>query len=229
LNRQKALLGILAVLLLVVAWRYLGGDDEPTAPPMGPIGGTARSHAVDEEGGTAPAPAPALPAGRGGPAPPTKEVKDLHVGQLEQVPGTYTPGRDPWRFYEPPPPPPPTPKPPTAEELERRRREEEERQKRLQEEQARQAYIAAHTPPPFTMSYLGTFGPGRRPFAVFSDGKTIYNVREGDRISGSKFVVSHIGYESVDIGYIDLPEAPPQRVAAGGKPGAPGAPGVPPR
>ena len=67
------------------------------------------------------------------------------------------------------------------------------------------------------MSYLGNFGPANRRIAVFSDGKTIYNVSEGETIAG-EFVVADIGYESVDIGFVKFPEVPPQRLAVG--PGA---------
>jgi hypothetical protein len=229
-NRQKALLGVLVVLLLAVAWRYLGGDDEPTAPPMGM---NTRPHAADEAGAPAPAAPVAAPAGgRGGKGEaPTREVKELRVALLDQVPHSLTPGRDPWRFYVPPPPPIKPPPPPSPADLERERllAEERLRQERLAAEKAQ--YIREHTPPPFTMSYLGTFGPPNRRFAVFSDGKTIYNVPEGEKIAGN-FRLSHIGYESVDISYDLLRDAPPQRVAAGtAKPGAPGVPGaaVPPR
>jgi hypothetical protein len=227
------LLGILAVLLIFVAWHFLGGDDEPTTAPAALNG--ARPHAADEEG--APAAPQVVPASRGGRADktaPTREVKDLHVAQLDQVPPSFTTGRDPWRFYEPPPPPPPPrPPPPTAADLERQRKLEEERQRQLREQQERAAYIAAHTPPHFSLTYVGVFGPPNRPIAVFSDGKTVYNVEEGKNIAGG-FVLSHIGYESVDVGYPAIPDAAPQRVAAGSpKPGAPGipgsAPGVPPR
>jgi hypothetical protein len=234
-NRQKVLLGILAVLFLVVAWSYLGGgDDEPTGPPAAM---NARPHAADEEGAPVPAAPAATPAvagaGRGGrgEAAAAREVKELRVAQLDQVPHSFTPGRDPWRFYVPPPPPPTPVKPPSREEQERMRLLAEERLRQQREAEEKARYIKEHTPPAFTMSYLGTFGPPNRRFAVFSDGKTIYNVPEGKPIAGN-FVLSHIGYESVDVSYTLLPEAPPQRVAAGvGKPGAPGFPGagVPPR
>jgi hypothetical protein len=228
-NRQKVLLGVLAVLLLLVAWHYLGGDDEPAGPPPGM---NARPHAAEEEGAPAPAVsvAPAAASGKGGrdKGAPTREVKELRVAQLDQVPRSFTPGRDPWRFYVPPPPPVKPPPPPSQEELERQRRLAEE-QARLQREAAeKEKYIRENTPPAFTMSYLGTFGPPNRRFAVFSDGKTIHNVPEGERIAGN-FRLYHIGYESVDISYDLLPDAPPQRVAAGAaKPGTPGA-AVPPR
>jgi hypothetical protein len=225
MSRQKLLLGVLGVLLLAVVWRLVGGgDDAPTGPPTGGL--AARSHAADEEG--APVAAP-VPASRGREkAPPTKDVHDLRLARLEDPPHSFSPGRDPWHFYEPPPPPPIKPKPPSQEELERMRllAEERARQQREAEEKAR--YIREHTPPPFTMSFLGTFGPPNRRYAVFNDGKTIYNVREGERIAGN-FVLAHLGYESVDVSYTLLPEAPPQRVAVGaGKAGAPGV-GVPPR
>ena len=229
MNRQKVLLGVLAVLLLFVAWHYLGGDDEPMGPPSGM---NARPHAADDEVAP-PSAAPVAPAAAGGKggrdkAAPTREVKELRVAQLDQVPHSFTIGRDPWRFYVPPPPPIKPPPPPSQEELERQRRLAEEQARLQREAEEKAKYIREHTPPVFTMSYLGTFGPPSRRFAVFSDGKTIYNVPEGERIAGN-FWLSHIGYESVDISYTLLPDAQPQRVAAGAaKPGTPGA-AVPPR
>jgi hypothetical protein len=229
-NRQKLLLIVLGVLLLAVGWHYLGGDDEPTAAPSAL--NAPRPRAADEEGTPAPAVPAATPARGGKTVAPTREVKELRILQLDQVAHSYTPGRDPWRFYvPPPPPPPPPPKPPSKEELERLRLLAEERLRQQREAEEKARYIREHTPPPFTMSFLGTFGPPSRRFAAFSDGKTIYNVREGEKIAGN-FVLSHIGYESVDVSYTLLPEVPPQRVAAGasktGPPGTPGA-GVPPR
>ena len=80
------------------------------------------------------------------------------------------------------------------------------------ERAAREAAIPK--PPPFTLSYLGSFGPPSRRLAVFSDGKTIYDVQQGETIQG-KFIVSQIGYESVDIKFVGFPEWPAQRLAVG--------------
>ena len=93
----------------------------------------------------------------------------------------------------------------TAEEAERRRLEELEKQR---------IEAAKPKPAPFTLSYLGNFGPPKRRIAVFSDGKTIYNAQEGEVLEG-KFIVANIGYESVDIRFVGFPDWPPKRLAVG--------------
>ena len=205
-SRQKLLAGILGFVLLLALWSWLGpsgddgvdiGDDFAAAPPAaGRIPGAGR------------------PAAR----PAANTVEELRVAELAIQPREYTPGRDPWRFVDPPPPPepppPPPPRPPSAEELEARRRAEEEAA-RLRALAAAEA--AKPKPPPFTLSYLGNFGPESRRIAVFSDGKTIYNALEGETLVG-KFIVADIGYESVDIRFVGFPDWPPQRLAVG--PGA---------
>lgn len=203
-SRTKLLLGLLAFVALFGFWSWLGpgGDDGETfdvatPPPAG--------------GGVLPGARSNAPAAK----PPVDRVEELQVAALSVRPREYTPGRNPWRFIEPPPPPPPAPPPPppppSAAELEARRRAQEEA------ERLRQAQIAEANkpkPPPFTMSYLGNFGPPERRLAVFSDGKTIYNAREGEVLAG-KFIVADIGYESVEIRFVGFPDWPPQRLAAG--------------
>ena len=69
---------------------------------------------------------------------------------------------------------------------------------------AEQAEAAKPKPQPFTMKYLGNFGSPQKRLAVFTDGKTIYNAQEGEVLEG-KFIVAHIGYESVDIQFVGFP------------------------
>jgi hypothetical protein len=207
-SRQKLLLSLLGFVLLFALWNWLGpsgGDDAPevgddfvNAPPIaGRIPGAGR-------------PATAKPA--------ADTVEELRVADLAIQPREYSPGRDPWRFVDPPPPPepppPPPPRGPTPEEL-AAMRAAEERAAQLRAQQA--AELAKPKPPPFTLSYLGNFGPESRRIAVFSDGKTIYNALEGETLAG-KFIVADIGYESVDIRFVGFPDWPPQRLAVG--PGA---------
>jgi hypothetical protein len=125
----------------------------------------------------------------------------LHIADLDRIPHGLTGGRDPWRFMDPLPPPsviepvptsplrlPPTdPQPPSP------------------------AVVTAPAPPELGVEYLGNFGPPQRKIAVFSNGKEIYNAREGDVIDG-KFIVARIGYESVDVRFVDFPDAPFRRV-----------------
>ena len=204
-SRTKLLLGVLGVLVVLSAWVYLVPDSGSGGP--GITGGA----------GGAPPTVGVLPGGnRPAAKPPVELVEELRVADLTAQPHTFTPGRDPWRFVDPPPPkPPPPPPPPSAEEL-RRMREEQERiaaeQERERERLRKEAAIPK--PPPFTMTCLGSFGPADRRLAVFTDGKTIYNAQEGEVIEG-KFIVAHIGYESVDIKFVGFPAWPAQRLAIG--------------
>jgi hypothetical protein len=201
-SRTKTLLGILAVLLLWTAWHFLGpeGDDGVTGA-----------------NGNPPGVAGAIPRSGGGEAKkPVEFVEELRVADLNGQPGTFTPGRDPWHFVEPPPPkPPPPPPPPSKEELERMRQAQERLAAERAAELARQQAEAAKPKPvPFTMNYLGNFGPPEKRLAVFTDGKTIYNAQEGEVLDG-KYIVAHIGYESVDIQFVGFPDWPVQRLAVG--------------
>ena len=101
---------------------------------------------------------------------------------------------------------------PTKEELEAQRRAEEEARRRA-EEAARLAAIEAAKPhpPEFNLQYLGRFGPPEQQIAVFTNGKQIFN-KQGGEVIDNKFVVAHIGYESVDIGFVGFPTVPPKRV-----------------
>src|SRR5687768_16371654 len=109
--------------------------------------------------------------------PQVEEVVDLRIAELGGTARDYKPGRDPWRFVVPPPPPtpppPPPPKPPTAAELQAQREAEERLRKQREAQLAAAAAEAAKPkPPPFTLQYLGKFGPEERPIAVFTDGKS---------------------------------------------------------
>lgn len=209
--RQRNLLIILGLLLLVVAWRYLapalglGGDDD-----VAPVATAQRQGIGDEEDGGGGLPARRTRENQG--ARPGDRVAALRVAELDRIPPNLTIGRDPWRFVDPPPPPPPKPPPPppppSAEEL---RRLEEAR--RRAEEAARLAAIEAAKPKPpeFTMEYLGLFGPPDNRIAVFSNGKAEVLAREGEHID-NKFIVARIGYESVDIRFVGFPDWPAKRV-----------------
>jgi hypothetical protein len=191
-ERQRWLLAALGVLVLALLVRYVpwSGGEESLGPARARPGNAATGAGPDE-------------------------VAELALGSLSQIPHSAPVGRDPWRFYVPPPTPPKPPPPPTKEELERERlaleqaaRDAAERQRLALEEAARPK------PPKFTFKYLGSFGPKNRPLAAFSDGKTIVNAREGDVIL-AKFRVAKIGYESVDIKYIEFPDVPALRLAVG--------------
>jgi hypothetical protein len=192
---------------VITAWIYLrpllgfGGDDAAAPAPAARAPG---------EPGDEPA-APSRPLRESHTAHPGDHVAALRVPDLDRVPGEARVGRDPWRFVDPPPPPPPPPPPvhvPTAAELEALRRAQEEAAER-----ARLAAIEAAKPrpPEFTMDYLGRFGPPEKKIAVFSNGKRTVNALEGQVID-NKFIVARIGYESVDIKFVNFPETPAKRL-----------------
>jgi len=219
--RQKVLLGVLVVLVLIVAWVYLApsGDDDA------PVRAAGRASAgVDPDSGVAVAPARAggaaagvVPASDTAPgaagAQTVQTVETLRLDALGRTPPSFRTGRDPWRFVEPPPPPPPAPHKPSAAEL-RAQQEAAEAARRLAEERARLAAIDAATPkpPPFTWNYLGNFGPAQQRIAVFTDGQKVWNARQGDTLE-NKFIVAQIGYESVDISFVGFPQVQPLRLA----------------
>jgi len=197
------MLGVLVVVLAIAGWYNMNSDDSAPATP-------ARAGGFDGEGGSSSVPRPA-----GTPAPVVREVVELRVNDLQRTSHTYTPGRDPWRFVDPPPPPPPKPHIPTKEELEALRRAEEEREAAERERQRLAAIEAAKPhPPPFTWTYLGSFGPSDRRIAVFTDGKTIYDAQQGEVLAG-KWIVAQIGYESVDIRFVNFQDVPAQRLPIG--------------
>lgn len=201
-GRTKMLLAALGVLLLFLAWRYLGPSSSAPSFERGEDLGAASVGRIPGAGRET--------------KPVVEEVLDLQVADLRPEGHDYRPGRDPWRFPEPPPPPPPPPPPaPTAEQI-RAQREAEERLRAQQMEAARLAAeeAARPKPPQFTLKYVGKFGPANRPIAVFTDGTEILNVQQGEVIQG-KFIVSQIGYESVEIRFVDFPNVPPQRLPIG--------------
>jgi len=190
-RRMVILLGILgATLLLALLLRSgscAGGEPAGVAAQAGPAGVTARH------------------ARRGGEATePVHRVVMLRSAELEDVPAEYQPGRDPFRFYQAPkPPPPPPPKPVERPAPEPTKTVTPPPQ-----------VPAGPQPPPIELEYLGSFGPQERPIAVFTDGEEIYNVRLGDVIDG-KFRVVRIGYESVDLAFVDFPEVAAERLPIG--------------
>jgi hypothetical protein len=208
--RQRYLLYALGFVALIALWHYLGpmlgfgGDDAATGPTA------VQRPAVDAEGD------PTRPSRRVATthqgAKPGDRVEVLRMADLDRVPSEAKPGRDPWRFIDPPPPPPPPPHVPTKEELEAQRRAAEEARRRA-EEAARLAAIEAAKPhpPELNWQYLGRFGPPDKQIAVFTNGKQTINKQEGEVID-NKFVVAHIGYESVDISFVGFPTVPLKRV-----------------
>jgi len=131
-------------------------------------------------------------------------VVELRSASLDSVASEYQPGRDPFRFYQPPRKPDPPPPPPPVRQA----------PPPVQTAQAPPPQAQGPQPPPIELGYLGSFGPAERPIAVFTDGEEIYNVRLGGVIDG-KFRVVNIGYESVDLAFVDFPEVPAERLPIG--------------
>jgi len=201
-QRQKVLLGVLLVLMLVAVWRQFGpritagsGSSESGNRSQAAERGTVRS-VVDSPG-----------------------VVELHLEDLEKVAGRFRPGRDPFRFGEART----LEAEPTEDEDDEAAREAEraaaaqEALRRAMEAQRRQEAAASGRPvlPDFNLKFLGSFGSRQKRLAVFSDGAEIFNALEGGVLKGH-FVIRQIGLESVDVGYLDYPDEPAIRLAAGG-------------
>jgi hypothetical protein len=195
-KRQSVLLIVLAVVLLIASLQFAGsmlgfGEDAETLPV-----------AVRR-------PAAGAPTGRLG-THPGDRVAMLRVADLERAPRESTSGRDLWRFVDPPPQP--KRHAPAVDEL-------------PATGEASPARPAGPAPgevkpdpyPEFKLRYLGRFGPPSRQIAVFANGKAVVNAQEGDVID-DKFIVAHIGYESVEIRFVGFPDAPAKRVGVTPRP-----------
>jgi len=201
-KRLLAVLGILAGLLLARSLFNAAANRLPARPAGETAGRLTAPPAAGSRFGQR----------RRGVAELPTAIAVLDLGEMEVTPRDLTVGRDPFRFGPLPPPPPPPP--PSAEELERRRREEEERLRRLEEERR---LAAIPKPPPVNLVFLGSFGAEGRRIAVFADekGENLYNARPGDVLE-EKFIVDRIGFESVDIKFVDFPDEPAKRLPIGG-------------
>lgn len=174
------------------------------------VGGMRLSSFLPGSGGSVGGPGAAAAAGARGTS--LEKVVELRLADLEIEPGEYSPGRDPFRYGTPPPPPPPPP--PTVDPQDQARA----RDAALAAARARATSSAAPPrpqPPPVDVVYLGSFGSNRRRLAVFSDGNDIFNAMQGGVVK-EKFIVEQVGYESVDLGFVGFPDAPPERLAVGG-------------
>jgi hypothetical protein len=190
-TQPKNLLITLAIVLLaslpwVCSQLGLGRDAAPA---------TARSIAdADQE-------APARPEHRTRAerrsAAPGDRIATLRLADLDRASRGPASGRDPWSYVDP-------------------------RPQQRQPDARSQAPIATAAPvavqadlPPhpreFNLRYLGRFGPPDKQLAVFAKGNAVLNRQEGEVID-NQFIVTHIGYESVDIRFVGFPDVPPQRI-----------------
>jgi len=125
------------------------------------------------------------------------EVVALQMSALDRHTRKLRVGRDPFRFAEarrpqPARPPRRQPPPPVVE-----------------------APPSGPQPPPIRFRYLGSFGRPDHKVAVFADDETIYNAMVGEILDG-KFKVREIGFESVEMEFVDFPDLPPRRLPVGG-------------
>ena len=188
-NRPNPLLlGLLGVVAVIAAWRYL--------PSFGGGPGFTRTTAADLRSTTI-------------------DVVELSAYILDQPPPPSQPTRDPWSFGSRPVPEatgdepevPPSPEPPRPAIPETR----------VVPETPAPEPIGPQ-PPPVDVFYIGSFGRIDNPIAVFIDAdKSIFNAFEGDLVK-NKFEVQNIGYESVDLLFVDFPDERPVRLAIGGRP-----------
>lgn len=196
-----ALAGVLLVWVLMSLGDGGGGDDGGDGGDGAP--GTAE---IADAAGSPRSRPPARTGGRAGVVGSgEREVLPLRSAVLEEVPPEIEPGRNPFSFYQPPPPPPP----PRREVTPPPRRPEP-----VVQEPPRRVEPPKPQPPPVTYRFLGSFGSERSKIAVLTDGELIVNVQVGDVLDG-KFRISRIGLESVDIAFVDFPEAPPERLPVG--------------
>lgn len=127
----------------------------------------------------------------------------VRLAELEPEIYDHEVERDPFRFGQPPaPPPPPTPPPQPREPV------------RRPPPPPPEPVDTTPQPPEINYAFLGTFGPESRRIAVLTDGETLYNVRLGDDVEGI-VRVRDVGYETVELEYIDFPEAPTVRLEVG--------------
>jgi hypothetical protein len=163
-------------------------------------------------------------------------VGALHTDWLDMQSGTYKSQRNLFAYKEPPPPPPPKPpEAPPDRDHDGVPDFKDNCPDVANPDQADsdhngigdacdsewQKYIREHPPqppppqpPPFTLKYIGTFGPVSKPIATFSGNGEIVNVHVGETIDG-KFILRSIGIESVEIGYVGFPPDLKTRVPVG--------------
>lgn len=195
-RRQQLLLALLLIALLVVAWRQIvplwrGADGRSAAGRTAGSGGDRgfSSRATD------------LP-----------QVVDLRLSDLETSREELEEGRDPFNIRRPKPATPPSESKPSASEL---RQAMERARAQAQAQSTADARPPAPRPPPVDIVFLGSFGPETRRLAVFTDGREIFNAREGEVVK-ERFIVVRIGFESADLGFVGFPQAPAQRLEIGG-------------
>lgn len=196
--KQAGLLGILAVLFLLLVLRA-----KPAAPPAAapaspaPRGTEAAPRAVEADGGSGPS-FGRKPEVRVSP----DEIPDIDVSAFSRRPeGSANVSRDLFKFKEPPPPKPKPPPPAYTSPGDPR-------------------FVGPLPPPPpppppqppaIAFQFTGTFGSAKEPVAAIVESDKLMLVRRGDIVDG-KFIVRHVGYESLDVGFVGFPESEVRRI-----------------
>ncbi len=138
------------------------------------------------------------------------EMPHLDLELLRREPAKYSPGRDLFRY---------APKaPPKRVQQAAPRKPKQDRRPPPQPTVRAAAEPAAPPkplPPDVDFTYLGSFGPPERRIAVFVKNDDIFNALTGDVLM-ERFIVDKIGFESADIKFVGFPDAPEQRLVAGG-------------
>ena len=184
LSSRRGLLALLGLLVVVLAFRYVGRGGAAAPAPAG-------------------VPARATPSGAATPAP--AEIPEVALGMGRgEIGGAVV--RNVFAFHVPPTPTPrplpPTPTPfpapgsvafvgprlptptPTATPI---------------------------VPPAIPFRALGIFGPREKPIVTFEDGPRLINAREGDILDG-RFILRRVGRESVDFAFVGLPPEITRRI-----------------
>lgn len=162
------------------------------------------------------------------------DVDRIHTEWLERSSGSYKSDRNIFSYVDPPPPPPPPPPRPAPPPPDTDKDGVPDFQDNCPQvansdqididrngigAACQQGVELVPPPPPpvppaFIYKFLGTFGTPARPIAAFSSGDEIINVRVGETFGG-KFILLHIGIETVDIGFVGFPPDVRQRVPVG--------------
>lgn len=185
LGSRRALLGLLALLVVVAAWRFWPAAEEEVAPVR--HGARVRP-------------------GRRGDAPVrASDIPPLALGQGRgEIEGAVV--RNVFAYYVPPTPT-PKPIPPTPTPLPVLGSREFVGP-RLPTPTPTATPIV---PPSVPYRALGIFGPREKPIVTFEDGGRLINAREGDILDG-RFILRRVGRESVDFAFVGLPPEITRRI-----------------
>lgn len=185
LSSRKAILGLLALLVAVAAWRYWPAGEEESVPAR---------------------PGAHVPSGpRGGAPVRASDIPPLALGQGRgEIEGAVA--RNVFAFHVPPTPT-PKPLPPTPTPLPVQGSHEFVGP-RLPTPTPTATPIV---PPSIPYRALGIFGPREKPIVTFEDGGRLINAREGDVLDG-RFILRRVGRESVDFAFVGLPPEITRRI-----------------